>query len=180
MTADSRRAVVVIGVAGIGAWLWMRQSGLSPIFTSFSDGPLSTPLTATVTTSEGFDLSPYGGPTTYSDPIKKFAQAIAKQEGFYQPGSIPQRANNPGDLNAGAPTIPGTTITQYASVDAGWNALYRQLFLILVGNSSQYNLDMTIDDMSQVWTATQQGPWAYNVASYLGVPTTTPLYQVLA
>jgi len=139
------------------------------------------PTTATVTTWEGFDLSQYGGATSYPQPIKTVAQAIAKQEGFYVAGSIPQRANNPGDLKVpGLPTLPGTSITQFESIDAGWTALYKQLFLILTGQSAYYHLDMTIDEMSRVWTTTQQGPWAANVASYLGTTTHTPLWQVLA
>jgi hypothetical protein len=135
----------------------------------------------TVTTSEEFDLSPYGGPTSYSDKLKRFAEAIARQEGFYVTGAIPQLANNPGDLKiAGLPTLPGTSITKFSSVQAGWNALYNQLHIILTGASSYYNLDMTIEEMSRIWTATQQEPWARNVASHLGVPVSTPLWSVLA
>jgi len=135
----------------------------------------------TVTTSEEFDLSPYGGPTSYSDKLKRFAEAIARQEGFYVTGAIPQLANNPGDLKiAGLPTLPGTSITKFSSVQAGWNALYNQLHIILTVASSYYNLVMTIEEMSRIWTATQQEPWARNVASHLGVPVSTPLWSVLA
>jgi len=139
------------------------------------------PLVGTVTTSEGFDLSPYGGPTSYPEPIKRFAVAIAKQEGFYVSGSVPQRANNPGDLKLpNTRTLPGTSITWFDSADLGWNALYRQLMLIVTGRSTYYNLDMTIDEMARVWTTTEQGPWSLNVASALGVSGSTPLWQVLA
>lgn len=142
---------------------------------------MQRPMTATVTTSEGFDLGSYGGPTSYPQPIKVFAEAIAKQEGFYVPGSVPQRAHNPGDLKIpGQPTLPGTSITMFQTDTDGWNALYKQLNLILTGRSSHYDLDMTIADMSRVWTTTQQGPWASNVASYLGASVNTPLWQVLA
>lgn len=134
----------------------------------------------TVTTSEGFDLSTYGGVTSYPQPIRTFAAAIAKQEGFYVPGSIPQRANNPGDLKIpGRPVLAGTSITKFDSVDDGWNALYRQLYLILTGKSAHYNLNMTIDEMARVWTATQQVPWATNVANFVGADRSTPLWQVL-
>ena len=139
------------------------------------------PLVGTVTTSEGFDLSQYGGPTSYPEPIRRFAGAIARQEGFYVNGSVPQRANNPGDLKLpNTRTLPGTAITWFESADAGWNALYRQLMLILSGRSSYYNLDMTIDEMGRVWTATEQVPWSTNVAAHLGVSRQTPLWQVLA
>lgn len=139
-------------------------------------------LTATVTTSEGFDLNPYGGPTTYPDGIKNMAQAIARAEGFFIAGSVPARAHNPGDLvmpNWNGPTL-GAGISVFQDDDDGWNALYHQLNLILTGTSNRYNLDMSIADMAGTWTSTQQGPWANNVAGYLGVPTSTPLWAVIA
>lgn len=138
-------------------------------------------LTGTVTTSEGFDLAPYGGPTSYPEPIKRFAQAIARAEGFYVAGSIPQKAHNPGDIkmiNWTGPTL-GEGISVFQSDDAGWSALYRQLWIIVTGQSSNYYLDMTIDQMAAKWTATQQSSWAKNVAGFLAVDTKTPLVSVL-
>lgn len=178
MTDRQGAALALVGLGG--AYLLYRNRGALPVL-----GPYFTEedreLVPSVTTYEGYDLDPYGGPTTYPQPIVRFAQAIAKQEGFYVAGSIPQRANNPGDLKIpNSATLPGTQITRFASVDEGWNALYRQLFLILTGQSSYYNLDMSIEQMAQVWTTTQQGPWALNVASYLGVSTDAKLWQVLA
>lgn len=142
-----------------------------------SGGPV-----ASVTTSEGFDLSEYGGPVSYPAGIKRMAEAIARQEGFYKSGSIPQRANNPGDLKVPGWTGPtlGTGITVFNSVDDGWQALYRQLWRILTNQSAYYNLDMTIAEMGGVWTATQQDAWSSNVAGFLGVPTSTKLWEVLA
>lgn len=136
---------------------------------------------ATVTTSEGYDLEPYGGPTSYPQPIVDTAQAIARAEGYYITGSVPNRANNPGDLKLGGVTI-ANGITVFDTPEAGWNALYRQLYLILTGRSSYYNLDMTIAEMGRVWTATiaEQSAWASNVAGSLGVPTSTPLWAVLS
>jgi hypothetical protein len=134
----------------------------------------------TVTTSEAFDLSAYGGPTDYPQPIKTFALAISRAEGFQVPGSIPQRAHNPGDLKLpGRATLPGTSITQFASDDEGWAALYRQLWIILTGASDNYNLDMSIADMARIYTADNQGPWASTVAQYVGASVDTPLWQVL-
>jgi hypothetical protein len=134
----------------------------------------------TVTTSEGFDLSAYGGPTSYPQPIIQFAQAIARQEGFYVRDSIPARAHNPGDLKIpGKATLPGTSITQFASDDEGWQALYKQLWSIVTGKSNNYNLSMTIEEMARVWTATEQSAWAGNVATFSGATPGTPLWQVL-
>jgi hypothetical protein len=135
---------------------------------------------ATVTTSEGFDLSAYGGSVSYPQPIKTFAIAIARQEGFYVRDSIPARAHNPGDLKVpGKNVLPGTSITQFANDDEGWNALYKQLWSIVTGGSSFYNLDMSIEDMARTWTATQQNEWANNVAMFAGATPEMKLWQVL-
>lgn len=165
----NKKIAISIGAAIAAIWAWRSArsgGGLVP----------------SVTTSEGFDLSPYGGPTTYPEPIKQFGHAIARQEGFYVTGSVPQRANNPGDLvmpNWTGPTL-GAGISVFDSPDAGWNALYRQLWLILTGASNRYNLDMTIADMGAVWTTTQKTAWSTNVANYLGVSVDTPLWAVLS
>lgn len=166
MTTQSK--VITIGAAIAALYFWRTKISHQPV--------------ATVTTSEGFDLSPYGGPTTYPDGIKRMAQAIARAEGFYVAGSVPARAHNPGDLkmiNWTGPTL-GEGISVFQSDDAGWNALYRQLYLILTGDSRVYNLDMTIAEMGQKWTVTQQIPWSNNVANALGVPVTSPLWSILA
>lgn len=159
--------VIAIGAAIAALYYWRTKLSGMPV--------------PTVTTSEGFDLSPYGGPVSYPEPIKRFAEAVARAEGFYVPGSVPQRAHNPGDIKVVGwvgPTIGG--ISQFGSDSDGWNALYRQLYLILTGSSSRYNLDMTIADMARTWTVTQQTAWARNVASFLSVETSAPLWQVLA
>lgn len=167
-----KQAIGVVVVGGIAAYLVFRNRAALPFLGPPEDD--GGTLTPSVTTYEGFDLSEYGGPTSYPTPIVRFAQAIAKQEGFYVAGSIPQRYNNPGDLKTN-----GSSITQYSSADEGWNALYRQLFLILTGGSAHYNLDMSIEEMSRVWTATQQGPWAANVSAYLGVSPDAKLWEVM-
>jgi hypothetical protein len=134
----------------------------------------------TVTTSEGYDLTPYGGPASYPEPVKAFALAIARAEGFYVRDSVPARAHNPGDLKVpGKPTLPGTSISQFANDNEGWQALYKQLWLIVTSKSAVYDLGMSIDDMAHAWTATQQTEWASNVALYSGADRSTPLWQVL-
>lgn len=139
------------------------------------------PLVATVTTSEEYDLSSVG---LFDAKIRSFAQAVANAEGWNVPNSIPRRANNPGNLKNGAPTLTGTSITQYESADQGWAALYRQLGLIVSGRSAHYDLGDTIATMAARY-ANEPGEtaggnrWAQNVASYLGVSTATPLWEVL-
>lgn len=165
---QKEKAAITIGVAIAAIWYWRTQISGQPV--------------ATVTTSEGFDLTPYGGPLVYPPAIVNLAQAIATAEGFYVTGSIPQQANNPGDLvvPGWTGTVLGANISVFDSVNAGWNALYAQLYLILTGGSAYYNLDMTITDMANVWTATQQASWASNVAAALGVTVSTPLWSVLS
>lgn len=132
----------------------------------------------TVETFETFDLSGLGGPgiVNFPQPLKDFAVAIARAEGFYVHDSIPQRLNNPGDLK-----LDGEEITEFQSVDQGWYALHRQLWLIVTGQSAHYNLDTTIREMGRKWTATitEQEAWARNVANSMNVSIDTPLWQVL-
>ncbi len=119
-----------------------------------------------------------------SPKVSLFAEAIARAEGFFSAGSIPARANNPGDLKAGAPTLTGTSITHYTSTGEGWSALYRQLGLIVNGTSKYYRPTMTIRQMGDVWAPPADknlpGAWAVNVANRLGVSVDTPLSRVLA
>lgn len=59
------------------------------------------------------------------------AQGIATFEGFFKPGTLAQRNNNPGNLRAGVGQI-GTDPNGYAifpDVQTGWNALYNQISL---------------------------------------------------
>jgi hypothetical protein len=114
--------------------------------------------------------------------IKLFARAIAYAEGFGVPNAIPTVRNNPGDLK-----LPrdGGAISTFPTVADGWDALYRQLQLIVSGRSSYYSIDMTIAAMGRVWTATEQQAWTSNVVSYLrehGVPSAssaTTLAEIL-
>jgi hypothetical protein len=163
MTPRAKTTATIATVAIVGFLIWRRK----PI--------------ATVTTSEAFDLSSIGGPVTYPAPIKRFAEAIARAEGFYVAGSIPQRAHNPGDLkmpNWTGPTL-GSGISVFQSDGAGWSALYRQLWIIVTGSSGNYYLDMSIEQMAAKWTATEQSAWARNVAGFLAVDPSVSLVSVL-
>ena len=61
------------------------------------------------------------------------AQLIARQEGFYVTGSIPNRNMNPGDLRHAPgedhPELAPNSVGSFESVDLGWAALERQLSL---------------------------------------------------
>jgi len=137
-----------------------------------------------VETSYVIDLDSVGLPPAPSSQIRSMAQAIARAEGFYVAGSVPQRSHNPGNIKAswtGYPSTPGG-ITMFPSESAGWAALYHQLELIRDGRSGQYSLANTIRQMGTRWTATigQQFAWASNVAQSLGVSVDTQLRVVLA
>lgn len=120
-----------------------------------------------------------------SSTVEKIAVAIARAEGFYVTGSIPQRAKNPGDLergDIGYGTISGKTV--YPDILSGWNALYAQIRGMLDGSSAIYGPDWTIQDVANMYVSGQDTPtpdstaWANNVASTLGVTTDTPIGQV--
>lgn len=138
-------------------------------------GRRERPLIPSVTTSETFELPA----TEYPAGLHRFANAIANAEGFFASDTVPVRANNPGDLKLGPPTLGSTGITVFDSAAAGWAALKRQLGLIVTGSSKVYHLDMSIADMAASWTATEQSAWASNVARYLGVTTDTRLVDLL-
>lgn len=107
---------------------------------------------------------------TYRDSIRWFGEAISYAEGFPVAGSIPQRANNPGDLvipNWGGQTLGAERISVFSSPAEGWRRLYAQLQLIVNGGSHVYTLNMTIREMAHKWTRTQPDQWAQNVANRL-------------
>lgn len=95
--------------------------------------------------------------------LRLFARAIAFAEGYGVPGAIPTVRNNPGDLKVSG----DGSITTFASVADGWDALYRQLALIVSGRSRVYNLNMSIAEMASKWTATEQSAWTNNVVTFL-------------
>jgi hypothetical protein len=114
--------------------------------------------------------------------IQAFATAIAKAEGFYVDGSVPQRAKNPGDLtddgDVGNGFIEtsgpmGAKITIYSTVEDGWAALVKKVARMLNGASHVYTLDMTILEVGIKYAGSSE--WARNVAATLGVRTASTL-----
>jgi hypothetical protein len=134
----------------------------------------------------GLDIMGTLGLGTVTPAIAAFARAIATAEGFYVAGSIPRLANNPGNLvlpNWTGKTLGSERISVFASVEEGWQRLYRQLALIVAGQSRVYSLDMTIAEMGNKWapggSMNLPGAWASNVARMLEVPPTATLRSVL-
>jgi hypothetical protein len=123
---------------------------------------------------------------TVTPKIQNFARAIATAEGFYVPNSIPRLANNPGNLvipSWSGRTMGSERISVFSSVEEGWGRLYRQLSLIVNGQSRVYSLDMTITDMGNKWApggaVNVPGAWASNVARVLEVSPMTRLRSLL-
>jgi hypothetical protein len=118
---------------------------------------------------------------------RKIAEAIAHAEGFYTgSGTVPQRANNPGDLKLKdnpLGTIGGKTIFQ--TVEEGWAALEKQIEWMLTGQSRIYSPDMTIQEVANWYVNGTASPnadsvaWANNVARRLGVSPETPIGTIL-
>lgn len=160
--------MITIGAAIAALFLYRTKASRQPV--------------PSVTTSEGFDLSPYGGPVQYPASLVSLGKAIARAEGFYVAGSIPARAHNPGDLKPpgwSGPTL-GEGIAVYDSDAAGFSALHKQLYLILTGRSGVYTLDDTIASMAEHWTGGDNpDAWARNVSGALGTNPTAPLWSVL-
>lgn len=114
-----------------------------------------------------------------SERVRRFAEAIARAEGWYATGAgTPnrgQRANNPGNL-----MTPEWTLHQYATPEEGWAALYWQIELALTGRSRYYKPSMTIWQMAETYVGhAGWEDWARNVARFLNVSPHTPIGEAV-
>ena len=109
-----------------------------------------------------------------SRKIRRIAEAIARAEGYGVPGAIPTVRNNPGNIKDSSGAIK-----TYPTVGDGWDALYRQVTLMLTGESRWYKPEMTIAEVARIYTGeASYMDWARNVASILGVTPDTRLRDV--
>ena len=116
-------------------------------------------------------------PIAPSPGIQAMAKAIAKAE-----GSNPDW-NNPGDLTLafGYPTngkANSAGVLKFVNSVDGWSALYKQLQLIVSGNSAYYSLDTTLAEFGDGYSGGDVN-WAVNVARTLGVSTDATLGSIL-
>lgn len=125
-----------------------------------------------------FDVQEQGivtdGPQT--NGVAAMAQAIKRAE-----GSNPVY-NNPGDIKLPGWKGPvfGEGIPIFPTAAEGLARLYRQLNLIVNGQSRVYSLSDTIETMAQKWTGGDKADsWALIVASILGTETGALLSEVL-
>ena len=115
----------------------------------------------------------------------KMMVGIARAEGFGVPGSIPSRANNPGDLTRSlgydttGETLGSAGIVIFVDVPNGWAALEEQLTLIQNGGSI-HKLTDTLLQFAQGYTTTDQEAWANNVSQAIGLDPSATLSDALS
>lgn len=121
-----------------------------------------------------------------STAIQLFAEGIAIAEGFYETGSRAARNHNPGNLTLDI-TDTGTgkdgMFIVYGNDNDGWDALRKQVELILTNASGYYDSSMTLRQIGRKYastsTASDQLNWAINVAGKLGIDIDTPVSSLL-
>lgn len=114
--------------------------------------------------------------------IEGLAQAIASMEGFFKPGSLAARNNNPGNLRSWGSAPIAAGYAAFQSVEQGWDALRAQI-------QKNVNRGLTLREFfagkpgvyaGYAPSADKNNPEAYArfVAGRLGVDVDTPLSQI--
>jgi hypothetical protein len=105
--------------------------------------------------------------------IDALAHAIARTEGFYIKGTIPNRLHNPGDITSSLPhAYEGQTRTYrgyavFKSDTYGWAALKGQIAKVIDGSSTKYTSDMTFAQIAKVYA--QDPRWGRTVCKILQI-----------
>lgn len=98
------------------------------------------------------------------DKLQDFAHAIARTEGFYAKGSLPNRLHNPGDIRSRLRhAYPGQVGLYHGYVifkndQSGWFALYTQIQKVIHGTSRFYTQGMTMAQIAKVYATSPQWP----------------------
>ncbi len=112
--------------------------------------------------------------TAWAGTVHDFAKAIARTEGFYLKGTIPNRLHNPGDIRTTlAHAYPGQTrvykgYAVFRNDAAGWAALENQIQRVIDGTSTKYTADMTMLQIAKVY-AENYRYWGKTVCKILRV-----------
>ena len=111
--------------------------------------------------------------------LDNVAEAIARQEGYYQKGSLPQRTNNPGDVGTF-----GAKVSSYSDAGDGWDALNDWITSHVNAHPDWDFYDMvryylTGDTMGKPGPNQNPDAYAENVAGYLGVDPSSQVSQYL-
>lgn len=116
--------------------------------------------------------------------VRALAEAIARTEGYYVKGSLPNRHRNPGDIRASKGIIyPGQIgidrrrYVIFANDRAGWNALYSVLQKVITGESKYYTVNMSLRQLAKHYATSKI--WVRNVSKILAVTPDTKLWEVL-
>lgn len=123
---------------------------------------------------------PYQQPQqTTTNGLDNVTEAIARYEGFYIPGSVAQRTNNPGNVGT-----YGGQVASYADSGDGWTALQDWVTSHAAANPSWNFYDLTSYYLTGSTTGNPgpgQDPNAYAqyIADYLGVSPTTTVSSTL-
>lgn len=115
---------------------------------------------------------------------ESIAQAIAQMEGFYTPGTRPNRNNNPGDLISWGSTPTSGGFAVFPTAQDGWNALYSQV-------DKNIGRGLTLQEFfagkpgvyggySPSADANNPAGYANFVAGQTGIPETVPLNSLNA
>lgn len=110
------------------------------------------------------------------------SQAIAHMEGFYSPGTIAQRQNNPGNLRSWGtyPVVNG--YVQFPDAAAGWSALNQQVNLNISRGLTLQEFfggkPGVYDGYAPSADANNPKSYAQYVAGQVGIDPTVPLSQL--
>lgn len=131
------------------------------------------------TGTKGASLPSQGAQQTTTNGLDNITEAIARYEGFYTPGSVAQRTNNPGNIGT-----YGGNQTSYADSGDGWTALQSWVTSHAATHPDWSIAQMMTDYLTGSPTGTpgpKQNPAAYAgyVADYIGTTPDTPVLQVL-
>lgn len=117
-------------------------------------------------------------------PVDLLAAAIATQEGWFSPGTIPKLRNNPGDIryagqmNATAPGWngkPPAPIATFKGPAEGITGLYRQLWLQVANGQ-------TVRQIIGQWAPPNENntsAYLQNVLKWTGLPADKPVLELL-
>ena len=153
---------VLVLVLAVLAWLFVKRSNAGNSVTGWANYEDNTSTGDVVT----------GG-------TNLIAQAVAKFEGFFKAGSLPNRTKNPGDIGTF-----GGKVASYPTNDAGFAALDSYINRHATANPSWDFYDffryyLTGDTMGTAGPGQDPDAYAEYVAGQVGVDPTTPLSQVI-